>query len=214
MSSSVYIPSSSGGGNTSPASVTIKTGSYTIPAGKYAKIFYIDKTVQLGNAFSFTNTSQTKSFSESELCLMLNGTRLYSSSYAWGGTITMSAGSSAYSYTFTLPTSMQYSYTSLGYFTTNSTGGVGTNYIGNFKDSLYIEGNGGISIGSAVYTSASKVHCGLKVEIGQRPFNSTYTATYRFNIAPSLNQPPVWLKAGDVLTGPSDFSYILEEYTI
>lgn len=39
MSSSVYIPSSSSGGNTPPTSTSIKTASYTIPAGKYAKIY-------------------------------------------------------------------------------------------------------------------------------------------------------------------------------
>jgi hypothetical protein len=109
---------------------------------------------------------------------------------------------------------MQYSYTSIGYFTTNSTGGVGSNYIGNFKDSLYIEGNGGTSIGSAVYTSANKVHCGLKIEIGPRPFNTTYTATYRFNLSTQLNQPSTYLKAGDVITAPAEFSYLVEEYNI
>lgn len=38
MSSSVYIPSTSGGSFTPPASVSVKTASYTIPAGRYARI--------------------------------------------------------------------------------------------------------------------------------------------------------------------------------
>lgn len=40
MSSSVYIPVASGGGGgfTPPASISVKTASYTIPAGRYARI--------------------------------------------------------------------------------------------------------------------------------------------------------------------------------
>jgi hypothetical protein len=212
MSSSVYIPSASGGGFTPPTSTTIKTGAYTVPAGKYAKVSQLERTVQLGNTFSFTNTSQVKTFTESELCLMLNGSRLYSASYAWGGTITMTAGSTGFSYTFILPTSMQYSYTSLGYYVLNNSN-TASSYIGNFKDSYFIDGAGSAT-GFASYTSVSKVHCALKVEIGPRPFNSNYAATYRFNLATQLNQPSTYLKAGDVLTAPADFSYLVEEYTI
>jgi hypothetical protein len=41
MSSSVYIPSTSGGGGsfTPPASISVKTASYTIPAGRYARVY-------------------------------------------------------------------------------------------------------------------------------------------------------------------------------
>ena len=38
MASTVYIPASSGGGFTPPTSISVKTASYTIPAGKYARI--------------------------------------------------------------------------------------------------------------------------------------------------------------------------------
>lgn len=40
MSSSVYIPAASSGGGsfTPPASISVKTASYTIPAGRYARI--------------------------------------------------------------------------------------------------------------------------------------------------------------------------------
>ena len=54
MSSSVYIPSSSGGGgSTPPTSISIKTASYTIPAGKYASITNIfgDLTVDGQNHY-------------------------------------------------------------------------------------------------------------------------------------------------------------------
>jgi hypothetical protein len=39
MASTVYIPASSGGGFTPPVSISVKTASYTIPAGRYAKVY-------------------------------------------------------------------------------------------------------------------------------------------------------------------------------
>jgi hypothetical protein len=50
MSSSVYIPASSGGGSfTPPASISVKTASYTIPAGRYARVL-----VNLEGSATFT----------------------------------------------------------------------------------------------------------------------------------------------------------------
>jgi len=51
MSSSVYIPASSGGGGsfTPPASISVKTASYTIPAGRYARVL-----VNLEGSATFT----------------------------------------------------------------------------------------------------------------------------------------------------------------
>jgi hypothetical protein len=51
MSSSVYIPAASSGGGsfTPPASISVKTASYTIPAGRYARVL-----VNLEGSATFT----------------------------------------------------------------------------------------------------------------------------------------------------------------
>jgi hypothetical protein len=49
MSSSVYIPSTSSGSFTPPASISVKTASYTIPAGRYARVL-----VNLEGSATFT----------------------------------------------------------------------------------------------------------------------------------------------------------------
>jgi hypothetical protein len=92
MSSSVYIPSTSGGGgSTPPTSISIKTASYTIPAGKYAVIrnLHGDLTVNgvehytILNSFNrviSTNISTTDVFYPDQRCDFIKVTRTHSAS--------------------------------------------------------------------------------------------------------------------------------------
>jgi len=184
MSSSVYIPSTSGGGNTSPASISVKTASYTIPAGKYARV--IPNRADFTINGSFLSTSSTCSVNVA-------------------GAVGVPA-SSSYQIDFTtgsLITSYSITNSSANY----STGGL---YFGNSTYTPIVSltrTTNGTGTSGAVTVPIPAVSTTLNCYSAAFT-NVTFSLTYR-SFQNSIAD--IWISSGTVLGGSS---YVVEEYTV
>lgn len=89
--------------NNCPSSVSVKTASYTIPSGKYAKIKKVNSTLST-SGLNALNVALTKTFSELELSLSVDGLPYDYFNARCSGTVTRTTSGAA-SYTINLPLS-------------------------------------------------------------------------------------------------------------
>lgn len=203
MSSSVYIPSTSGGGNASPTSVSVKTASYTVPSGKYGLVTVLNRPVT-GATFSLAaNTSGTKSVTEAESMLFINGVSAISLPYLIQTVITVVSNGTARDAAVLMPDNY------------------GIGLVSIKQNGVASGGSGSVSIGYKGSTSTAVLNSSV---IGNgnyanqnyaNMFSGTFTSTATILFTPIFSVPnSFWVKSGDVITIPSSGSFIFSEYTI
>jgi hypothetical protein len=204
MSSSVYIPSTSGGGSASPTSVSVKTASYTVPSGKYGLVTVLNRPVT-GTTFSLAaNTSGTKSVTEAESMLFINGVSAVSLPYLIQTVITVVSNATARDAAVVMPDNY-----GIGLVSIKQTGATG----GSASGSVSIGYKVGAS--TAVFNSSVVGNGNYANQNYANNLVGTYTSTAAILFTPIFSVPnSFWVKSGDVITIPSSGSFIFSEYTI
>jgi hypothetical protein len=196
MSSRVFVPF-----DNNPTSVSTKNSSYTVPAGKYAKISILPiGYVNLGS-FTTTNTSATKTFTEAEIFMQINGISTYmASQYYFQGSITDSNGnssSSSFTYYFNFPSIFRPKMIVNSSSLPTAVAAV-----------TLIDGTSHISI---LNTTTQTLFDALSFSLSSGSF-FTGTAIFKNKITTESNFQQFWVSSGSVITVPSGFYYQVEEY--
>ena len=188
MSSSVYIPSSSGGGgSTPPTSTSIKTASYTIPVGKYAKVSAFFTGSGSGSAATYTQNSCT-----------LNGVSVLWESFRINRQV------NAQTVQFTFPsTAIGSAYLAMQ---TVINGSFGTNYT--FNGYFFYSGTVANSFDFFSPIAGGEVF-GISDSVNN---NISKSVLVVFN--QSIKEFNTCVPSGTVLSGTGTFSWKVEEYTI
>jgi hypothetical protein len=191
--------------NFNPASTTIKTASYTIPSGKYALVTQSEiGYVNLG-ALSTSNASATKTFTDSEIFIQINGANYCTATqYFLQATIIDTNGASGtqtWTYTYNFPT----------YFNpriVNCTG-VFNSGSGTLSANTFFSGTASTNILNL--NAIDQTFDAIRFQYSAGDF-ITANVTFRARIVTNTNQQGFWAKAGDVITIPSGAYLCVQEF--
>lgn len=198
MSAPFFLPF-----NFQPASSTVKTGDFTIPSGKYGLIVNLGIPVT-GTAYApGTNNSGTKSVTEAECFLHLNGSPLFSMPYTITSTVNISSNATSRTATVTMP--LSYGLAEVAMSQSASTGG-------SPSGGVLIAVNG-VSYTSGSLNGALVGSGNSSINSYQNSTSSTYSSTVISLFSPLINVfREAWVKGGDIITAPSDAKYLFVEY--
>jgi hypothetical protein len=209
MSSSVYIPSTSGGGgSTPPTSISIKTASYTIPVGKYAFVQIIAKDITIDGVITAQLVaSASRSLTASNtLYDSISAANLSGNNYFAKFTCSSTASSSGNS-VFVHP---------LKLYADGIQGGFGTLAYGyGYSSNASFTGSRSAYFGSFIDFNARDFSAGTLSTytiggIGVQISRTSGTVTYSLSVY-SAGTESFWVTSGTVLSGTN---YIVTEYAI
>ena len=218
MSSSVYIPSSSGGGGgiTPPTSITVRSTSYTIPAGRFAKITFVPQ-----NGFSYfptlltstaTNTRLSYSYGEGDYSFLVNGINYFVCPHRLTLT-TVVTTSGDRGHTVNYNGAFDASYWVLTDYTVGGPDGASVSFVWSGKTT---------SSFSAGTTDPNGVYVGTPTQMTQivvtqaRPLAASYTSVQNIYIKPTFNMDneELWVPSGTAIVCLPGYKYLVSEYTI
>lgn len=194
MSSRILIPF-----DNNPVSVSVKTASYTVPSGKYALIAPLFGIQSY--ALNAANVASTKTFTESEVSLLVNSEPFYHFPFTVSGTVSRSVAGTA-SYSFNIPLELSYFHY---VFIASQTGGATTTANSRVNGAVVAsqpEDNWSIreSFVVSVQTSGTIVPAG--------------TSVYSLFINPETERNNLWVTSGTVLSCPIGCRYSVTEYNV
>jgi hypothetical protein len=205
MASPIIIPF-----DNNPISTTVKSASYTIPAGKYAKITVQDEAYDPVStlAYSIVNTSSTFTLLNTDIGLCINGSLYFLYSFKVQLDISTTVQSAQRNLTVNLPANYV-NYT--GYATWSLISNAG--FLGG--DGIYvfkIKETDHVDVGSFAYGSGRLTSLLLRTT-KQNASGTTAMRAVIQNTRTDVNTvSPIWVPSGTVISCPSFGRYIVEEY--
>ena len=197
MSSAYVLPF-----NFQPANVSVKTSSYTVPAGKYGLLVLLNKPIIGSNLNLGTNSSGTKFVQESECMMFINGVAAIPMAYRVDTNMTIVANGTIRQAIVQMPDNygsclvMGKQYATLNGFETGSIS-IGWN------GPILSAGINGILVGTGNWGSQS---------YGNNLNGGPFTSGASYSFEPSKVPSDLWLKSGDVIGVPTGGQYLFIEY--
>lgn len=191
--------------NFQPVSTTIKTASFTVPAGKYGLIKMLVFTLVDTTYTLAANTSGTKTVTEDECMLFINGVSAIAYPYAISSVVNISSNGTLRSATIQMPAS--YGLCQIAIRQVASTTGTPSG-------SCAIQYNTTTIVTAALNTGAAGIgNCTLNSY--QNGSSSTFSSTVTQAFSPlNYSQSDAWVKSGDVITIPTGGKFIFTEYNM
>ena len=216
MSSTLVVPF-----NFRPDSTTIRTASYTIPAGKYARITPLPSQITTSTKAGNLNASTSSSVAANDIGMQLNSSFVAcATNIVIPITIVYTAGN-VYYHNVSLPSVFR----SFHLSSAISTGGPGTSSdssIGIARGgTIFSDANWAASVQTTTTITSSNAKS-VKLESHSIPdrvevrisVSGAGQTTFTFSLLIRTGEifHPFWVKSGDVITVPSGFRYSVEEY--
>jgi len=205
MSSRILIPF-----DYNPVASSIKTGNYTIPQGRYARLVVDCKQTKYGNTLTFTASAGnvTSTLTDQQVSLVLNGVAIYPMPFSVTVAVSTTTQTTPRTMTLNLPAGSYFKRETFANYTLTSSAGSGA--VGGF---LYTaEGTIATGLGDSYQSGTITGFAHQQVKTfasGTQAGNNNFLVWNG-----DLESISKWVKSGDVIECPPNGTYWLEEYNV